>query len=282
MDIFEPIFQALAVMNPCIRFNDVDVVVNRNTLMKLFDFASSKRGKAQFHVDLNMVENTLFIGRKEKIPKRSAGNGYGRNFETEFTTEDSRLPGAEGHHRVIRYKLGGLNLVVRIETDAYYTECDENDESLNESFCRTFESTTRTTIPHDSPRPTQVLTQGTRIPHNITLELKSNSSKSQSMVQLWFGRTPYLCCAKQTQGLVQAANVIRLKQHDFEDWETKNQKHLLRLSWLLNELRRITVEKTSRGAAVLVMIERGAPLQIYAAKETYGALPKEVIERFWD
>jgi hypothetical protein len=62
----------------------------------------------------------------------------------------------------------------------------------------------------------------------------------------------------------------------------KNQKHLLRLAWFLNELRRITVEGTSLGAAVLVMTEKGAPLQIYEAKGSFGALPKKIIERFWD
>ena len=102
---------------------------------------------------------------------------------------------------------------------------------------------------------------------------------------MWFGRTPYLCVAKQkegSRGLIEAADVIRIKQSKFEEWEVKNQKHLLRLAWFLSKLRRITVEKTSLGAAVLVMTEKGAPLQIFEAKSSFGVLPKEVVEEFWD
>ncbi|KAF9690952.1 hypothetical protein EKO04_011139 [Ascochyta lentis] len=282
---FEPIFQALAVMNPTIRFNNVDVVVNRNTLQKLLSFASFKRGSGPFYVNLDMVQNTLFISRREAKAKTRQCTGYGRNFETEFTTEDPQLQQAEGHHRVIRYKFGSLNLVVRIEADGYYPEGEEDDMSPNEFFQNVLRTTTQTTIEHHSLRRIVVLAQGTITPHNSTLELKSKGSKRGAFPQLWFGRTPYLCCAKHREGakgLVETASVMRMKQTDFEEWETENQRHLLRLTWFLEELRRITVEKTSKGAAVLVMTEKGAPLQIYEARNPHGALPEEVVERFWD
>jgi hypothetical protein len=143
-------------------------------------------------------------------------------------------------------------------------------------------TTTQTTIEHHSPRPIVVIAQGTMVPYNKTLELKSNGKKTRAIEQVWFGRTPYLCCAKHNQGLVEAAVVTRLKQRDFEDWEAKNQKHLLRLAWFLDKIRKIAVEKASERVAVLIMSEKGAPLQIYEAKETLGALPKEIIETFWD
>jgi hypothetical protein len=47
-------------------------------------------------------------------------------------------------------------------------------------------------------------------------------------------------------------------------------------------LRRITVEKTSLRAAVLVMMEKGAPLQVYEVKNSFCALPKEVVAEFRD
>lgn len=33
---------------------------------------------------------------------------------------------------------------------------------------------------------------------------------------------------------------------------------------------------------MLVMTGKGAPLQIYEAKSSYGALPEEIIPHFWD
>lgn len=273
-------------MNPTVRFNEIDVVVNRNSLQKLYNFASFKRGSGPFYVDLDMVQNTLFISRRESKARKRQTSGYGRNLETIFTTADLQLPQVEGHHRIIRYKLGSADLVVRIEADGYYPHDAEDDDELpNESFRNVLRTTMQSTVAHHSPRPTIALVQGTMVPHNKILELKSNSSKAEASEQLWFGRTPYLCCAKHkegSKGLIETADVVHLKQSELEEWEVKNQKHLLRLAWLLNKLKQITEEKTSAGAAVLVMTEKGAPLQIYEARSSSGALPKETTERFWD
>jgi hypothetical protein len=283
-------------MNPTARFNDVDIVVNRNSLRKFLAFVSFKRGEGQFHVDLIMVHNTLFIGRKEAKAKPEHNHGYGHNFESEFTTDDPELPEAEGHYRVVRYKFGGLNMVVRVEADGYCTNADEDeeededdddeDDSPNEFFRNVLGTTTQTLIEHNSPIATATIAKGKMVPQNNILELKTTGTKSNSFEQLWFGRTPFFCCAKRPptqKGLVVAADVERVKQKEFEEWEIANQTQLLRLAWFLTELRRITVEKTSRGAAVLVQTEKGAPLQIYEAKASYcGALPRAIIERFWD
>jgi phage anti-repressor protein len=281
---FEPVFQALVVMNPTVRFNNIDIVVNRNTLQKLFNFFSFKRGQA-FHVDLDMVKNTLFIGRREAKAKTKQYSGYRRNFEEAFTTEDPQLPESQGHHRIIRYRFGGLNLLVRIEADGYYPKGEDDEDSPDEFFRNVFGTATQTTIQHCGPHLTIAIAQGTMVPHNNTLELNSRSSKGAAFEQMWFGRTPYLCIAKHkkgSRGFIEAADVIRIKQSEFEEWEVKNQKHLVRLAWFLSELRRVTVEKTGLGAAVLVMTEKGAPLQIYEAKSSSGALPKEIVAQFWD
>ncbi|KAJ4374610.1 hypothetical protein N0V86_007481 [Didymella sp. IMI 355093] len=244
--------------------------------------ANFKRGKA-FYVDLDIVKNTLFISRRESKAKTKQYTGHGRNFETAFTTDDLQLQQAEGHHRVIRYKFGGSNLIVRIEADGDYPEGEDVEDPPDEFFRNVLGTTTQTTIEHPSPHHTLVIAQGTVVPHNKTLELKSSSSKGAAFEQMWFGRTPYLCCARHkegSRGLIEAPDVIQITQGEFEEWEVRNQKHLLRLAWFLNELRRITVEGTSLGAAVLVMTEKGAPLQIYEAKKSSGALPKKIIERF--
>lgn len=206
-------------MNPAVRFNVIDIVVNRNTLQKLYNFASFKRGRA-FHVDLDMVQNTLFINRREAKAKTQQHSGYGRNFEEAFTTEDPRLPQAEGHHRVICYRFGGLNLVVCIEADGYYSEGQDVEDSPDEFFRNVLGTTMQTTIQHRSPHPTAAIAQGTMVPHNRTLELKSRSSKGAALEQMWFGRTPYLCIAKHregSRGLIEVADVIRVKQSEFQE-----------------------------------------------------------------
>lgn len=107
-----------------------------------------------------MVQNTLFIIRKEAKAKTRQYSGYGRNFEEAFTTEDLQLPQSEGHHRIIRYKFGGLNFVVRIEADDYYPEVVDDKDTPDESFRNVLGTSRQTTIQHRSPHPTIVIPKG--------------------------------------------------------------------------------------------------------------------------
>ncbi|KAH8707587.1 hypothetical protein GQ44DRAFT_763574 [Phaeosphaeriaceae sp. PMI808] len=138
---FEPVFQALATMNPTIRFNDVDIVINRNTLQAFYDFVCSKQGTF-FSVDLNVVGTTLFISRRLKNAKQMTNLGYGHSFERSFTSVDPALTDAEGHYRVIRYKFGGLNLAIRIEVDGYVNESERDDTGLVGRFDKVFDTKT--------------------------------------------------------------------------------------------------------------------------------------------
>lgn len=157
---FEPVFQALATMNKLIRFDNVDIVVNRNTLQKLFSFASYRRGE-QFHADLNMVGKTLFIGRKERSARVHTDGGFGRSFEEVFTSGYNDFADADGHHRVIRYKLGSLNMVVRIEADGYLPLADPNIHPPTEYFANVFHAIKgNRTISHKAARHTTAIAGG--------------------------------------------------------------------------------------------------------------------------
>jgi hypothetical protein len=199
---FEPVFQALAVMNPTVRFNDVDTVANGTSLHKLLSFASFKRGEGQFHVDLNMVHNTLFIGRKEKTAKLERGQGYKWNFISEFTTEDPDLPEVEGHHRVVRYKFAG-------EGEGEGEDKDDVEDSPNEFFRNLLGTTTQTSIEHRSLVPTVTIAKGKIVPQNNVMELKTTGGKATSFEHMWFARTSLLCCGRRTtqKGLIVAADV---------------------------------------------------------------------------
>lgn len=123
---------------------------------------------------------------------------------------------------------------------------------------------------------------GVVVPHNQTLELKSGSGTANTMEQLWFGRCPNLCLGNHRQGMITAPTMKHHSKSDFVVWETSHQVQLQKLVWFLEELRHITVEKSIGGAAVLVSIEKGAPLQVFEQRVKTGGLPEEIIERFWD
>tara|TARA_R110002003_G_scaffold1364_3_gene22915 strand:+ start:5105 stop:6202 length:1098 start_codon:yes stop_codon:yes gene_type:complete len=186
---FEPLFQMLAILYPNVRLNKIHIVINRSSLMSLHKIANGKYCQL-FHLDLDLIGDTLFIGRKTRNAK-STSNAYGHNFEAEFTTADPDFEGAEGYFRVIQYKLGDLEVVVRIEADAYMAAKRNPPTFAAPTPAELRESTPG--IMHTGPQLTKVVLAGKMIPQDRIIELKSND-KSKPKEQMWFGRTPNSCC----------------------------------------------------------------------------------------
>ena len=110
------------VMKPDCDLGAVHLVTNRNSLRKLLNFASG-RVPESFRIDVNMVHDTLFLTRRERstrdLIQGNRNAGYGHNFEKAFTKAEAGLEESSGHHRVVRYRMGELDCVVRFEVDAW-------------------------------------------------------------------------------------------------------------------------------------------------------------------
>jgi hypothetical protein len=229
------------------------------------------------------VGNTLFIGRKPKKAKSASQEGsYGRSIEEYFTAEDPALEDGQGHHRVLRYDFDGLDMVVRIEADAYVPDLEYKPDApvvlqpLHDST-----TTSATSIFHHTPRPTIVIPKGTIVPHAQIVEMKSND-KTKPKEQMWFVRTPLCCLGAHKNGLFTRADVEMFDQDEVEEWENKYQIGLRKLVWLLHELRTVVKDRTREGTAVLVATGKGKPIVVYETKTRVGALPQEIVERFWE
>ncbi|KAK0369742.1 hypothetical protein CLIM01_12900 [Colletotrichum limetticola] len=101
---FTPLFRATASMNPSFRFDDIDILVNRNSLRKLLDF-SAGRSQDSFCVILHLVHRTLVIERCERTARElisgSKNSGWGRNFERIFTKYPLGLEDSTAYHRAL-------------------------------------------------------------------------------------------------------------------------------------------------------------------------------------
>lgn len=62
---FEPIFRALSVVNLRFRFDEVDLVTNRNNLRKLFQWLEGK-ARHSFRIGMDFVHDSLFMMRWEE------------------------------------------------------------------------------------------------------------------------------------------------------------------------------------------------------------------------
>lgn len=235
---FEPAFRALATMNPSMKLDDVNIITRRNSLRKLLDFAA---GKIQdpFRMDLHMVNDTLFINRKEPSAAfmiYGAHNpGYGHSFEAEFTKPHTGLDQSHSHHKVIRYPLGHLNCVVQFEVDAYYDDSVQPQGAVDDVVASM--ANLSTSPPRDTnfpPGATKVVHETNIIDHAKLAELKvRGKSRRDPMPQMWFSRTPHLIEGKHVEGEVRSIRHTQVETK-FEIWETDHQQALCKLVSLLS------------------------------------------------
>ncbi|KAL5394153.1 hypothetical protein PMIN06_005186 [Paraphaeosphaeria minitans] len=308
-------------MNPNVQFHDIDVIVRRSTLLLLLQVAEAK-DRQTFDLDLKMAGKTLFIQGKGAGRVNAAKNSYGRNFEDQFTesTEPTEDTGADGYHRVLRYKLGPLNLVVRLETDAFLNEVEAPvKESEDTTFRgkRTIDASSQHLgIPHT--RATSIVAGGRYIPQSLVTELKTTNTGTEHMVkkcgsQLWASQYDTIIIGDRKSGETdqsvrltsderrEAAEKLRLDKEEAEaggyamfysanvkdirrdcsQWEDSNQAGLQKFVGLLKGLVE-AVSKVKGGKVLLRKAHRTGPLELYKGGEAMtDALPKEIIDVFW-
>lgn len=288
-------------MNPAHNFQDTDVVTNRNSLRKLLDFAAGQACDS-FRIDLHMVNNTLFLNRKERnIRETILGSlgGFGHNFE-KVSTE--ALPGLEdsmAHHRVIAYELGGLKCAVCFEADAYFDDDDDDNNNNNKGQ------------QEPDPEPSsisdglissmlgglslqekgekengsiRVSNRGYPIPSSSIAEIKSRSKplKIQDiMPQLWFSRTPHLLCGYHKNGSFAKIEARDCKSM-FSDWGSKHQPALRKMVDLLTKLRGLTAGSGNRSCVVVYDKKLKPPaLCVYSYPASRLGLPGGIVQKYW-
>ncbi|PKK42541.1 hypothetical protein CI102_14545 [Trichoderma harzianum] len=123
----EPLFRAVYITNPTFDIRLIDVVTDRNNVRKLLSFinpGSLQDGLQTFTIHIEVTKNTAIFCREETTTQEYIGphefRGFGHEFEKAYTT--NQIDGSTGHHRVISYRFGDLNFIVRHETDGYVAD----------------------------------------------------------------------------------------------------------------------------------------------------------------
>lgn len=282
----EPLFRAVAATNKQFRFNDVDVVVDRNSLRKLLKFCNGQTDSA-FRLKLSLVHNTLLVERREKKAcqqiNRTHLASYGHNFEKTFTEYPPRLQDSTAHHRVLLYPLGHLRCAVRFEADACYKgpgvagSPDAQIQYWRPPPIKHGTIATRT-------RVTPTFAQGATAPQSAVAEVKTAAGDrdlARHLPQLWFGRTPWLIVGRHENGTFHHVDITNVSA-EFASWETRQQ---IGLQKLVTVLERFREEVRQNGAqSCLAECDRKLMppvLRILQDREKASALPKNLIANFW-
>ncbi|OHW90520.1 hypothetical protein CSPAE12_10784 [Colletotrichum incanum] len=265
---FEPMFRAADSMNQDMSFDDIDIVTNRNSLRKLFEFCAS-RSQESFRLNLHLVL------RKANYEKASVKFPLG--------LEDSL-----GHHRTLRYSLGALSCAVQFEVDASYDPDGEGATHLDTLTLPMEKLSIQGAQPgevKEPPKGLQVETTyvGARVMRQSTAaEIKSTINKKapgQCMPQLWFGRTPWLIIDHHTKGTFDKTKITDAAAK-FGDWEMTHQTTLRKLVTVLAELRDAVRKNGGRHSAAVY--ERGSgAIRTFGLPSDRQALPADLQQKLW-
>lgn len=292
-------FRALSVTNPNFKFDQVDVVVDRNSLRKLLAVVTGRLFKT-FRMDLALEHSTLIITRRERksreVINSSQDAGYGHEFERSCTSFAPGLKDSTSHHRVVRYHLGPLDCVVRYEVDAGLDESKtiSKPEQANSRIETADEDELEITLralainesqgPGKAQRPTDVIKKG-RVQNTTTLiELKARKKRppwKEVLPQLWFGRVPHLALGIHTDGVFHEVIVEDITAR-YSEWEIRCQSDLRKLVQLLQCLIE-TLKTSGHKSCVTICNHKVKPLrlEIYKSTNRQPTLPRRIIAQYW-
>ncbi|CAE6518556.1 unnamed protein product [Rhizoctonia solani] len=311
----EPLFRAIAVTQQSIGNTSfslseqrIDVVTDRNNLRKLSVMIRSMRSNEnltpskskEFRVDAQLAPNgrTLLLTRYSDQPRQminQGDTGYGTSFER-ATTNDYTPILVQNHeksertnfcptsyHRIVKYSLADLNLLVRYEVDA--VQPVQSLDNLSVSGQESVEQKRPEIQPHSTLRH---IVSGSLISQDRIIELKTGTSNSKLKwnkirPQMYFSQTPIL-----KVGIHQKGKFSKVEVHEID--ESYNGRAVESIQDLTDNLRflvsaleqmRHACQQHGRSGKPLAFFWSGAgPLQLYEVghpKRSHN-LPKDILE----
>ena len=204
--------------------------------------------------------------------------GYGHSFEKAYTTD--RVVDSTGHHRIISYQFGGLNMVVRFETDG----CVANNSTITSTVTDDddFDGNNNQKPPHGQ-QPQSQSSQTARLSTEPTLEIKTRVIRRriplpEVLPQLWLSQTHKLVRAYHLSGRFEFPQVEDITA-ECKEWEDAHQQDLRRLVYLIRQI--MDVVKDGGGRAVIEYDDRVSDeLVIWKQTGTRRLLPDDIYDEF--
>jgi hypothetical protein len=283
-------------MQPSYSLLPIALVTDRNSLRKLFDFASGRPGE-NWRIEVELIRETLFLTRWEKNPVRiitgSFHSGHGHEFENAFLKFEEGLEDSSSHHRIEEYEIGGMKWVVRFEADGYFEEDrgSEGSTIVRASQPRLEMSAAMKAVSLESdPMPRMlegvaVIQKGHLVSPASILEVKcvgkNGGQLGKKTPQCWFSQTKHLFVGHHKDGLVEKVTRAEMSSR-FEDWEKTHQDELRKLMALIKEVRDVA-RQVNDGKCCLVCDRREKPrvLRVFKSDDSRLLLSAEVKERYW-
>ncbi|KAL4063769.1 hypothetical protein J3A83DRAFT_969411 [Scleroderma citrinum] len=274
-----PIFAAIDTLHGNFRYQELDLVTDRNNLRKLLRCINQQHDEA-FRIDVDLVGKTCLLTRRDEVTKETITEfrGFGHEYEKAATKPRRGSEAEVGHHRIVTYDFGGLRVLLRYEVDAC-TESKSDDSDLLTSF-------SSLTIGDQRPTSQQDLAYVNRfgirvkltnprsvVPQSRVIEIKTRSSHrtldwKEAYPQLYLSQTPYLYLAKHTKGSFHPVEKINLNGQAVIPYANEAKGAMSKLEVLLGSILK-AVRKQGEGKPLSLVYSEGK-LKLYKRKEGSG------------
>jgi hypothetical protein len=251
----EPAIQAIFKEHPSFQTTDIDIFACGSTLGNLLRFARGVDNAFRFSVEV--IGNTVFLIRKENSPTELIPNvrGYGHTFPEAYTTWDKDVMGSESHQRLIKYRFGGLDCVVRFTCDGYLpghpgaasakaTRKAAAPAPLDPvSLADAFTAASISPAPSSAGASLQIETAGLRMPQAAIFDLKTRSNKHKPEIdmadvypRLWLTQIPNFVVGYHSgNGIFRDIDTKDVRP-DLQRWERENANALVRFAELMKKI----------------------------------------------
>ena len=298
----EPAVRALLKEHEDLDTQNVDLFACSSTLGNLLRFV--RRVDKSFRFFVEVVGNTVFFTRHENSPTELivGVKGYGHTFPETYTTWDTDVRGSASHQRLLRYNFAGLDCVLRFECDGYIKNkvpggfdapaTVPNQQvvvGVNElaSALEPIKTSSPLSGKGKHEAPLRIETSGQKIPQEAVFDLKTRSSWRKDLNVLedeipsyWVAQIPHFILARHKGGVFDDIKVQDIR-NNVQEWQTKNQKVLGRLNWLLREI--ITAAKARKDGKLEVCCKGKSALEFREQdKDESGVLPLQLKLRWME
>lgn len=279
---------------------EIDVVACGSTVGNLLRFV--RRHEADFRILVEKVGDTVFFIRRENSPTEliSGVRGYGHAFPEANTTWEAPVKGSSPHQRLIRYKFGGLDFLVRFEADGYIKESaspspvvtsskNKSDRDVSvDSLAGLLSGVTVPTQSVGSATSLLIKERGTLVDQQRIFDLKTRSIKSrflkdrleEQLPRLWISQIPNFILAFHTIGVFKPEDTeVKDVRSEIDKWERTHSQDLARLAALVHEI--IELVSASDDSKFELRCAEVGKLEVHAQLPDAGdALSPEVADQW--
>ena len=249
----EPMFRAIDEEHPELDLRDVDVVICRNTMAKLYEFVTTK--SENFEIDVEIMGDTALFVRKQADTTKFVNDvhRFGLAFPEEYTTWDTAVKGSVSHRRVVEYEFAGLKYLLRFESVGYLAEKAKHaKKAASQQQGGMTDLADATTVPNSN----EAFTVGEKrlvTDHGLVIRSGGSGINQEAVIdittraahqvldmesvrpRLWMSQTPNLIVAYHDDGQFDDVQIFDVRK-DLGKWEERNAMNLRKLDAVIRRI----------------------------------------------